>query len=126
MSRSVEERGGEMGKGRVYSDTFKTEAVGLVESGRTIEEVARQLGMPSGTLGTWVTRHRRDHPMVTPDASVVEAPVDPATYRAALRRITELERENEFLGKASASFAQKVHPERSSPGLSRSSDRPIR
>jgi transposase len=99
-----------MGKDRVYSDGFKTEAVGLVESGRTIEDVARQLGMPSGTLGTWVTRARRTQPAGAGDAGVPDAPVDAATYRAALLRIAELERENEFLGKASASFAQKVHP----------------
>jgi hypothetical protein len=37
-------------------------------------------------------------------------PVDPAAYQAALKRIAELERENEFLGKASAFFAKKVHP----------------
>jgi transposase len=99
-----------MGKGRVYSGAFKTEAVGLVESGRTVEEVARQLGMPSGTLGTWVTRARRNQPVVAGDAHLTDAPVDPAAHRAALRRIAELERENEFLGKASAYFAQKVHP----------------
>lgn len=99
-----------MGKDRVYSDGFKTEAVGLVESGRTIEEVARQLGMPSGTLGTWVTRVRRTQPAGAGDAGAADAPVAAATHRAALRRIAELERENEFLGKASAYFAQKVHP----------------
>lgn len=99
-----------MGKGRVYSDAFKTEAVGLVSSGRTVEEVARQLGMPSGTLGTWVTRDRRNQPVVAEDAGGRDVPVDPAVHRAALRRIAELERENEFLGKASAYFAQKVHP----------------
>ena len=34
-------------------------------------------------------------------------PVDPAIHRAALQRIAELERENEFLGKVSAFFASK-------------------
>lgn len=99
-----------MGKGREYSAGFKTEAVGLVESGRTIEEVARQLGMPSGTLGTWVTRSRRDPSVAAGAAPLPDGPVDPATHQAALRRIAELERENEFLGKASAYFAQKVRP----------------
>lgn len=99
-----------MGKGRVYSDTFKREAVALVVDGRTVEEVARHLGMPSATLGTWVTRHHKAHSVIRADAGVVDGPVDPATHRAALRRIAELERENEFLGKASAYFAQKVHP----------------
>lgn len=100
-----------MGKGRVYSDGFKTGAVELVETGRTIEDVARQLGMPSGTLGTWVTRSRHGTPpTMTRIAPPPEGPVDAAAYRAALQRIAELERENEFLGKASAYFAQKVHP----------------
>lgn len=102
-----------MGKGRVYSEQFKTGAVELVETGRTIEDVARQLGMPSGTLGTWVTRSRHGTPptvtRTAPPPELPEGPVD-AAYRAALKRIAELERENEFLGKASAYFAQKIHP----------------
>jgi transposase len=66
--------------------------------------------MPSGTLGTWVTRSRQQAGTVVRPDGIADGPVDAATYQAALRRIAELERENEFLGKASAYFAQKVHP----------------
>lgn len=99
-----------MSKGRYYTASFKTEAVALVASGHSVAGVARQFGIPDGTLGRWVTMDRRSRRTGGSDADRAEAPVDAATHRAALRRIADLERENEFLGKASAYFAQKVHP----------------
>ena len=85
-----------------FSPEFKDEAVRLVlESGRPIAQVARELKINDGTLGNWVARYRDEHPLV-------EAPLS-LTDRA---RLAELERENrqlrldnEFLGKA-AFFAK--------------------
>ena len=93
---------------RRYSEAFKREAVALVASGQSVEAVAGQLGMPHGTLWNWVTADAA-RPTAGKPAGMTEAEwVDPTTYRTALKRIAELERENEFLGKASAYFAQKV------------------
>ena len=92
---------------RTYSPEFKQEAVALVTAESTVTEVARELGMSSKTLSQWVNADRR----LTEAAELAAAgPVDPATYRAALQRIAELERENEFLGKVSAFFASKTRP----------------
>jgi transposase len=98
---------------REYSASFKHEAIELVQAGHGVETVAVQLGVPHGTLWNWVNRQRDPRPsgVTTPSgASLASEVIDPAAHRAALRRIAELERENEFLGKASAYFAQKVHP----------------
>ena len=86
-----------------YSPEFKDEAVRLViESGRTIAQIARELGINDGTLGNWVARYRDEHPVSESPLSISE--------RA---RLAELERENrqlrldnEFLGKAAAFFAK--------------------
>lgn len=95
--------------GRPYAEDVKREAVALVSAGHPVKTVARELGIPQHTIWGWVYADRdRDASTSTrPDDTT---PVDPAVYRAALKRIAELERENEFLGKASAFFAKKAHP----------------
>ena len=88
---------------RKFSPQFKAEAVQLVlETGKPIAEVARDLGINEGTLGNWVNAWRRDNPEP-------EQPLTPME-RA---RVTELEEENrrlrmenEFLKKAAAFFAR--------------------
>ena len=86
-----------------YTPEFKDEAVRVVlESGRPIAQVARELRINDGTLGNWVARYRDEHPVAESPLSISE--------RA---RLAELERENrqlrldnEFLGKAAAFFAK--------------------
>jgi transposase-like protein len=88
---------------RRFSPQFKAEAVQLVlETGKPIAEVARDLGINEGTLGNWVNAFRRENPEP-------EQPLTPVE-RA---RVTELEEENrrlrmenEFLKKAAAFFAR--------------------
>jgi len=86
-----------------FSPEFRDEAVRLViESGRPIAQIARELQINDGTLGNWVARYRDEHPVSETPLSLSE--------RA---RLAELERENrqlrldnEFLGKAAAFFAK--------------------
>jgi transposase-like protein len=48
---------------RRFSPQFRAEAVQLViETGKPIAEVARDLGIHDGTLGNWVNAWRRDNP----------------------------------------------------------------
>ena len=87
-----------------YTPTFKAEAVKMVlESSRPIAQVARELSMNPGTLGTWVDRYRQDHP-------VEEAPLS-VSERVRLKELEvenrELRMKNEFLGKAAAFFARE-------------------
>ncbi len=95
--------------GRPYAQEFKREAVALVTAGHTVKTVAIELGVPQHTLWNWVYADRNQQATARHQEAAI-TPVDPATYQAALKRIAELERENEFLGKASAFFAKKVHP----------------
>lgn len=98
---------------RHYSKEFKDRAAELVRmTGQSVHAVAMELEVPPGTLWKWV--HRADAPSDEQAPARGGRPeaawVDPVVYRAALERITELERENAFLGKASAFFAKKAHP----------------
>jgi transposase len=89
---------------RRYSAEFVQEAVALVQAGRSVGEVAMTLGIPHGSLWNWVTKANGP----VPDAPATPAgQIDPAAYAALQRRVADLERENEFLGKASAYFASK-------------------
>ncbi len=94
-----------MSNRRIFTEEFKAGAVELVvSSGRSVKEVATELGIKEGTLGAWVRAWKTEHP----DAGVDEpGPVEWAKYKALQAENAALKRENEFLGKASAFFAAK-------------------
>jgi transposase-like protein len=88
---------------RRFSSQFKAEAVQMViETGRSTAEVARDLGIHSGTLGNWVNAWRRAHPEPDQPLSAGER-VRVQELEDELRR---LRMENEFLKKAAAFFAR--------------------
>jgi len=92
---------------RRFSPQFKAEAVQMVlETGKPIAEVARDLQVNEGTLGNWVNTWRRDHP--EPDQPL--SPVEKVRMNEMEDEIRRLRMENEFL--------KKQRP--SSPGRSRS------
>jgi transposase len=91
---------------RKFSPQFRAEAVQMViETGRPIAEVARDLGIHDGTLGNWVAAWRRDHP--EPDQAL--SPVERARVNELEEENRRLRMENEFLKKAAAFFA-RTHP----------------
>jgi transposase-like protein len=88
---------------RRFSPQFKAEAVQMVlETGRSIAEVAGDLGIHDGTLGNWVNAWRRAHP--EPDQA--STPVERAHVKELEDEIRRLRMENEFLKKAGAFFAR--------------------
>jgi transposase-like protein len=88
---------------RKFSPQFKAEAVQMViETGRPIAEVARDLGVHDGTLGNWVGAWRREHP--EPDQPL--SPVERARVKELEDENRRLRMENEFLKKAAAFFAR--------------------
>jgi transposase-like protein len=100
-------------KRRSYTAEYKVEAAHrVIDSGRTISEVARELGIDAGMLSVWVKDERR---RTAAAAAHGDAPLD-AGERAELQRLRrqvgELEKDNAFLVKASAYFAamQKNRP----------------
>ncbi|RMI28461.1 transposase [Nocardia stercoris] len=91
---------------RSYSTEYNVEAAHrVIDTGRTIAEVARELGINDGLLSNWVKAERR---RIAAAEVVGEKPLD-AAERAELQRlrrqVAELEKDNQFLVKASAYFA---------------------
>lgn len=88
--------------GNSYTDEYRAECADyVISAGRPATEIAAELGIPAKTLQGWVRARRRQ----LDGAAAGEPGADPE-LRAARRRIAELERENEFLKKASAFFAR--------------------
>ena len=104
------------GKRRSYTAEYKVEAAHrVIDSDRTIAEVARELGIDPGMLSVWVKDERR---RVVAAEIVGDRPLE-AAERAELlrlrRQVGELEKDNAFLVKASAYFAaMQKHPRGSS------------
>jgi transposase-like protein len=91
------------GPRRKFSPQFKAEAVQMViETGKPIAEVARDLGVNDGTLGNWVNAWRRGNP--EPDAPLT--PMERAHVKELEDENRRLRMENEFLKKAAAFFAR--------------------
>ncbi len=88
---------------RRFSPQFRAEADQMVlETGKPIVEVARDLQINEGTLGNWVNTWRRDHPK--PDQPL--SPVEKVRMNEMEDEIRRLRMENEFLKKAAAFFAR--------------------
>ena len=87
-----------------FSPEFREQVVrAVIDSSRTVADVAREFGVGPETLRNWVNAYRRAHPDVVPAVSEPE--------RAELERLRkenrELKAEREFLGKAAAFFAKE-------------------
>ena len=93
-------------KRRSFTTEYKVEAARrVIDSGRTIAEVARELGINEGLLGRWVADERR---RIEVAATSGDQPLTAAerTELARLRRqVSEQEKDIAFLKKASAYFA---------------------
>jgi transposase len=88
---------------RKFSSQFKAEAVQMVlETGKPIAEVARDLGVNDGTLGNWVKAWRDENP--EPEQTL--SPVERARVSEMEAEVRRLRMENEFLKKAAAFFAR--------------------
>lgn len=89
-------------KRRSFTTEYKVEAAhGVIDSGRTIAEVARELGINEALLGRWVADERR---RIEAAAASGDQPLTAAerTELARLRRqVSEQEKDIAFLKKAS-------------------------
>jgi len=89
---------------RKFTDAFKAEAVELViNSGRPVAEIARELGINEGTLGNWMNMAKQRGEVADKPLSVDE--------RARLKELEDenrrLRMEREILKKAAAWFASQ-------------------
>ena len=99
---------------RIFSPGYKHEAARLViDTGRTIAEVARELGVGSQSLGTWVAAERATEAGEPTGELTGELALDERAELKALRcQVAELHKDNEFLGKAAAFFASLANDRR--------------
>ena len=92
------------GKRGRYTLEFKQEGVRLVESGQSISEAARSLGIVEQTLSNWVKAHRAGKLEETSGRKTVTAEqMEISRLRAELARV---KMERDILGKATAFFAK--------------------
>lgn len=90
---------------REFSAEYKDEAVGLViNTGRTVAVVARELGINEATLGRWVNR-QRDRQGAGEEPLSESDRVELARLR---KEVAELKLDRAFLKKASLFFAQEA------------------
>lgn len=93
-------------KRRKFSPQLKAGAVQFVlETGRPIAEIARELEINEGTLGNWVNQWKVDNP--EPEKALT--PVERARVAEMEDEICRLRLENEFL-KEAAAFLAKTQP----------------
>ena len=96
-----------MGTRRRFTPEYRRDVASLVlDTGSSIASVARDLGLGESVVGRWVKLERERRQAVRegrPDPREMEAEIT-----ALRRRVRELEKEREFLGRASAFFAS-VH-----------------
>jgi transposase len=92
------------GKYRKFSPEFREEAARMVvDTSRSIVDVARELGINETSLGNWVRAYREKRSGDEPPLQLSER----ARLRELERRNRELEMENAFLKKAAAYFARE-------------------
>ncbi len=93
---------------RKFTLEFKTEAAHrVIDSGRTVAEVARELSVGQDSLYRWVRDERR---RLDAASSSGEEPLTRGERQELIRlrhELSELRKDNEFLGKAAAYFAAK-------------------
>ena len=93
-----------MGTRRRFTPEYRRDVASLVlDTGSSIASVARDLGLGESVVGRWVKLERERRQAAAqgrPDPRELEAEIT-----APSRRVRELEKVREFLGKASAFFA---------------------
>ncbi len=90
---------------RIFSDEFKAGAVSLVlDKGKTVSQVARDLDLTPSSLGKWVEQARADQGKSTRGTLTTEEKEELARLRKEVR---ELRLEREILKKAAAFFAKE-------------------
>ncbi len=89
-------------KRRKFSAQYKAEAVQMVvDSGKPVAVVARELGIHDGTLGNWVAQWRASNKQ-----GQSMTPMEAAQVKELEDENRRLRMENEFLKKAAAFFAR--------------------
>jgi transposase len=91
---------------RKFTLEFKTEAAHrVIDTGRTVVEVAGELSVDKGSLARWVRDERRRVETVAGGSDEPLSPAERAELLRLRRQVAEQEKDLAFLGKAAAYFA---------------------
>ena len=92
-----------MSSRRKFTTEFKVEAAHrVIDSGRSIAEVARELSLGEQSLGVWVRDERRRVDAATGTDNEPLTPQERAELARLRKQVVELEKDLQFLGKAAA------------------------
>ena len=89
-----------------YPPEFRRRALDLLETGRSVRDVAASLGIAESCLHRWKSRDLLDRGL----QSLTTEQIESAALAAAQARIAELETEVKILRKAAAAVEQVVPP----------------
>ena len=89
---------------RRFTAEFKAQAVKRVLDGRSLSEVATELGLSTGQLSTW----RAEHLAAGSAEALAQRKAEEAETQRLKREVKRLEEENLILRKAAAVFAKGV------------------
>ncbi|APE34870.1 transposase [Nocardia mangyaensis] len=93
-------------KRRSFTAEYKVEAAHrVIDTGRTIAEVARELGINDGLLSNWVKDERRRLDAAQAAGETPLQAAERAELLALRKRVAEQDKDIAFLKKASAYFA---------------------
>lgn len=94
-----------MKKQRKYDKEFKLNAVKLyTESGKTCDEVAKNLGIPKSTLYTWALEHQENGDLGFKGSGNIK-PCNEELYRLR-KELSDVKIERDILKKAVAIFSR--------------------
>lgn len=97
-----------MGKRKVYPAEFKREAVAMAQlPNAVVEEVARNLGISSGSLHRWMRFEREKGALAFPGQGKQLLTTEQAEIQRLRKENEQLRMEREILKKATAFFAKE-------------------
>lgn len=92
-----------------YSEELKAEALKMIlEQGMSHKEVSDILGVPKGTIGSWVTKNKNSMEALAPGAPSISDLT--AENRRLRKELANAKMEKEILKKAAAYFAKESLP----------------
>ena len=94
---------------RNYSKELKAEAIKMIiKDGLSHAEVSDRLGIPKGTIGSWIAQAKKiSEPVESGQLSVADMAAENARLR---KELAEAKMEREILKKATAYFAKESLP----------------
>lgn len=88
-----------------YDKDFKLQTVQMIqEEGKTVAQVARELGISDNTLYRWIAEYKQDGKQAFPGSGQLKP--DDKAVRDLQKRVRDLEEENDILKKAMHYFAK--------------------